>query len=78
MGRCCYCEQALPVANYECSDPFKSKGQRLRLGTGRSCLSGLNEEERDRLLERLRLARELVGSIDALDHFLQWRSPEER
>jgi len=40
--------------------------------------ASLGEEDRDRLLERLRLARELVGSIDALDHFLKWKSPEER
>jgi len=40
--------------------------------------ASLGDEEKVRLLERLRLARELVGSIDALDHFLKWKSPEER
>jgi hypothetical protein len=25
-----------------------------------------------------RRARELIGSIDALEHFLKWKSPEER
>lgn len=38
----------------------------------------LDSEEKVKMLERLRLARELVGSIDALDHFLVWRSPDER
>jgi hypothetical protein len=41
-------------------------------------LEGLAEAERDRLLERLRLARELIGSIDALPRFMSWKSPEER
>lgn len=38
----------------------------------------LGDVERLKLLERLRLARELIGSIDALEHFMAWRSPEER
>jgi len=40
--------------------------------------SGLEEGERFKLLERLRHARELVGSVDALDHFRVWKSPDER
>lgn len=40
--------------------------------------AGLSEDERLRLLERLKLAREMVGSVDALDRFLAWRSPGER
>ncbi|MHB9099000.1 MAG: hypothetical protein ACYC5X_14380 [Syntrophales bacterium] len=39
---------------------------------------GLAEVDRVRLLERLKLAREMVGSVDALDRFLAWRAPEER
>ena len=39
---------------------------------------GMSEEERIRILERLRRARELIGSVDALDHFMKWRSPDER
>lgn len=35
----------------------------------------LGDGERLKLLERLRLARELIGSIDALEHFMAWRSP---
>jgi hypothetical protein len=31
-----------------------------------------------KLLDRLRRARELMGSTDALEHFLKWKSPEER
>ena len=38
----------------------------------------LNDDEKHAMLERLRLARELVGSTDALDHFLDWKSPDER
>jgi hypothetical protein len=38
----------------------------------------LDAEERLRLLDRLKQARELIGSIDALDHFLDWKSPDER
>lgn len=38
----------------------------------------LGDVERLKLLERLGLARELIGSIDALEHFMAWRSPEER
>jgi hypothetical protein len=29
-------------------------------------------------MERLKLAREMIGSVDALDRFLAWRSPDER
>jgi hypothetical protein len=38
----------------------------------------LGESERVRVLERLKLARGMVGSVDAMDHFIQWKSPEER
>lgn len=38
----------------------------------------LGDEERLKLLERLRRAREMIGSTDALEHFMAWRSPEER
>lgn len=38
----------------------------------------LDEGEMLTLLDRLRRARELVGSADALEHFLKWKSPEER
>jgi hypothetical protein len=40
--------------------------------------AGLSDDERLRLLERLKLARQMVGSVDALDRFLAWRSPDER
>jgi dsDNA-specific endonuclease/ATPase MutS2 len=40
--------------------------------------AGLSENDRFRLLDRLKLAREMVGSVDALDRFLAWRAPEER
>ena len=39
---------------------------------------GLGDEERFKLLERLKLARTMVGSVDALDRFMAWRAPDER
>lgn len=41
-------------------------------------LANLEESERLMLLDRLRRARELIGSVNALDHFLAWKSPDER
>lgn len=38
----------------------------------------LNDTKKCRIHERLKLARDLIGSVDALDHFIDWRSPEER
>ena len=40
--------------------------------------ANLSDSERLKILERLKRARELVGSVDALDHFMAWRSPDER
>lgn len=40
--------------------------------------AGLSENDRFRLLDRLKLAREMVGSVDALDRFMAWRAPDER
>ena len=40
--------------------------------------AALGQEESSRLLERLKLARKMVGSIDALEHFLAWKAPDER
>ena len=39
---------------------------------------GLEEAERAVLSARLQEAREMLGSIDALRHFKQWRPPEDR
>ena len=38
----------------------------------------LPDEQRERTIERLRRARALVGSTDALERFDEWRAPEER
>lgn len=38
----------------------------------------LGNEERNWLLDRLKRARELIGTVDALDHFMAWKAPEER
>jgi hypothetical protein len=40
--------------------------------------ANLSDNERLKILERLKRARELVGSVDVLDHFMVWRSPDER
>jgi len=38
----------------------------------------LNGDMRLKMLERLKLARELVGSVDAFDRFMRWQLPDER
>jgi hypothetical protein len=38
----------------------------------------LTDSERLKILERLKRARLLVGSANTLDHFMKWRSPDER
>ncbi len=38
----------------------------------------LTDSERHKILERLIRARLLVGSAKPLDHFMTWRSPDER
>ena len=40
--------------------------------------TNLSDNERLKVLERLKRARGLVGSVDALDHFMSWKSPDER
>jgi hypothetical protein len=40
--------------------------------------AALPEAERERALERLALARDLLGSQDPLDYLLAWKSPTER
>ena len=39
---------------------------------------GLPDGQRERTIKRLRQARALVGSTDALKRFDAWRAPEER
>lgn len=41
-------------------------------------LSALGSDERLVVLERLNLAREMIGEIDALKDLKRWRTPEER
>ncbi|NMF87665.1 hypothetical protein [Aromatoleum petrolei] len=38
----------------------------------------LSPGERAQLLDRLKRARELIGPVDALEHFMAWKTPEER
>lgn len=40
--------------------------------------ANLSDSEKLKILERLKLAREMIGGIDALDHFMAWESPSER
>jgi hypothetical protein len=41
-------------------------------------VADLDADERLRMLDRLKSARELIGSVDALERFRSWKSPEER
>ena len=38
----------------------------------------LPDEERQRILQRLGLARQFVGSKDPMDFFMSWKTPDER
>ncbi len=38
----------------------------------------LGPEEHQLILDRVRLARELLGGVDALQRFREWQAPEER
>jgi hypothetical protein len=40
--------------------------------------ASLDPAEKTHVLDRLKLAREMIGSIDALDYFRHWRIPDER
>jgi len=40
--------------------------------------SRISGDERDKVLERLKLAREFLGTQDPLDFFLAWKTPSER
>ena len=37
----------------------------------------LGDENKLKILERLQRARELIGSTEALEHFVRWRTPDE-
>lgn len=39
---------------------------------------GINEDERLVLLERLKLAREMIGGVDTLRRLKSWKAPDER
>ena len=41
-------------------------------------MKNLAEGERTHSMERLRRARKLIGSTDALERFQSWKAPEER
>jgi hypothetical protein len=41
-------------------------------------VADLDADERLRMLDRLKSARKLIGSVDALERLRTWRSPEER
>lgn len=43
-----------------------------------SSASLLDEREKEFLFERIRYARDLIGTTDALKYFLNWKAPEER
>lgn len=41
-------------------------------------MKNLAEGERTHSMERLRRARKLIGSTDALERFQSWKAPEDR
>jgi hypothetical protein len=41
-------------------------------------LEGFDPDRREKLRERLKQARDLIGSVDALERFGSWKSPGER
>lgn len=41
-------------------------------------LEGLDSDRREQIRDRLKQARDLIGSIDALERFGSWRAPSER
>lgn len=41
-------------------------------------VADLDADERLRMLDRLKSARKLIGSVDALERLRTWKSPEER
>ena len=41
-------------------------------------LADFPEDEQERTMDRLKRARQLIGSLDALDRFQSWKAPEER
>jgi hypothetical protein len=41
-------------------------------------VADLDAEERSRMFERLTRARQLIGSVDALERLRSWKTPEER
>jgi hypothetical protein len=43
-----------------------------------ACAAELPETDRAPVLERLKLAREFLGTQDPLDFFLSWKTPVER
>jgi hypothetical protein len=43
-----------------------------------SRVENLEEDARERIRERLRLARDLVGAVDALELLMTWKTPDER
>lgn len=40
-------------------------------------VNDLSEDNKLKILERLQRARELIGSTEALEHFMTWRAPDE-
>jgi hypothetical protein len=43
-----------------------------------ACLAGLDPNRRERMRDRLKHARDLIGSVDALERFGRRRAPDER
>ena len=41
-------------------------------------LEGLDPDRREQMRDRLKQARNLIGSVDALERFSRWKAPSER
>lgn len=75
-------EQALQASQKQLADIIDSWGRAMvveRFFTDAEArLEGAQEERKQRLKERLALARQMMGSVDPLDFIDSWKSPEDR
>jgi hypothetical protein len=60
-----------------CRCPGDRRGD-VRVEDAKRRARDVDDDERERLLDRLERARSLFGGVDALQHFLAWKTPEER
>lgn len=75
-------EQALHASQKQLADIIDSWGRAMVVerffADAEMRLAGAEEERRQRLKERLALARQMMGSVDPLDFIDNWQAPEDR